>query len=319
MASETTAAAVGKVGVLRRDPMAMLPFCGYDMADYFRHWLEIGTKLKKPPKIFHVNWFRKDADGKFIWPGFGENLRVLRWVLDRTGEKVPAVESPIGYLPRPEDIDLSGTGLSGERLGSDLLSVDRREWMSEALEQETFFKGFGAGLPADLEKERRALLERVRKPERTTKEGLAMQTIQPLLSRHPFFADIHEWYVEQLARYAREADFDRGDFLIREGLVADEFFLILDGEVEIGTLIDGKFSAIQTLGPRDIVGWSWLIPPHKWHFDARASKPVKAVVLDGQYLRAKCEEDPALGYELSKRLMQYVIQRLAALRKRLTG
>ncbi len=108
VASETTAAATSKVGVVRRDPMAMLPFCGYNFADYWTHWLNIGSKLKNPPKIYHVNWFRRDADGKFLWPGYGENLRVLEWMLGRVAGKVSANETAIGNLPKPTDLNLKG-------------------------------------------------------------------------------------------------------------------------------------------------------------------------------------------------------------------
>ena len=117
MASETTAAATGAVGQVRRDPMAMLPFCGYSMGQYFRHWLEIGPRLKNPPLIFHVNWFRKGADGKFLWPGFGDNMRVLKWIIGRCEGKAGAEESPVGHVPRPQDLDLDEIGgVSPEQL-----------------------------------------------------------------------------------------------------------------------------------------------------------------------------------------------------------
>ena len=130
MSSETTAAANGAVGVVRYDPMAMLPFCGYHMGDYFQHWLDMGTKLTNPPKIFNVNWFRTDEVGNFIWPGFGDNLRALLWALDRCEDKVSASETPLGFVPRPEDLDLTGIDISEEAL-NELLTVDKETWKKE--------------------------------------------------------------------------------------------------------------------------------------------------------------------------------------------
>src|SRR5438046_1444625 len=131
VASETTAAQSGAVGVVRRDPMAMLPFCGYNMADYFGHWLEMGKAVERPPAIFHVNWFRQDAEGRFIWPGFGENMRVLRWIVARAKGAGAATESPIGILPAPGAIDTSGLAVDGRTM-EELLSVSKEEWCSEA-------------------------------------------------------------------------------------------------------------------------------------------------------------------------------------------
>ena len=130
MSSETTAAIIGDVGVVRYDPMAMLPFCGYHMGDYFRHWLDMGKKMSNPPKIFNVNWFRTDDDGNFIWPGFGDNLRALLWALDRCEDKVGASETPLGFVPRPEDLDLTGIDISEEAL-NELLTVDKETWKKE--------------------------------------------------------------------------------------------------------------------------------------------------------------------------------------------
>src|SRR5499426_40601 len=124
VASETTAAQSGAVGVVRRDPMAMLPFCGYNMADYFAHWLRMGTTIPKPPRIFHVNWFRQDDQGRFIWPGFGENLRVLEWILGRCRDQAQAIESPIGLLPAPGAINTDGIDVD-ERTMRELLSVSK--------------------------------------------------------------------------------------------------------------------------------------------------------------------------------------------------
>ncbi len=150
MASETTAAAAGAVGVVRRDPMAMLPFCGYHMGDYFKHWLEMGEKLgDKAPKIFNVNWFRTDDEGNFVWPGFGDNMRVLNWIIDRCEGKADATETAIGYVPKPEDIDLTDLDMDIETLKS-ILEVDKDVWTKEAAEIEEHYKKFGDRLPAEL-------------------------------------------------------------------------------------------------------------------------------------------------------------------------
>ncbi|MFR7721369.1 MAG: phosphoenolpyruvate carboxykinase (GTP) [Hominilimicola sp.] len=150
MASETTAAAAGAVGVVRRDPMAMKPFVGYNMATYWGHWLEMGKKLgDKAPKIFHVNWFRKDDEGHFMWPGFGDNMRVLLWILNRCAGKVDAVESEIGYLPKPEDIDL--TGLEDENVDiNGLLTIDKQVWLEDVANIEEYFAQFGDKLPKEM-------------------------------------------------------------------------------------------------------------------------------------------------------------------------
>ena len=153
MASETTAAAAGAVGVVRRDPMAMLPFCGYHMGDYFAHWLEMGEKLgDKAPKIFNVNWFRTDDNGKFIWPGYGDNMRVLMWILGRCDGTAEAVETSIGFEPRPCDIEREGLDISEETVAS-LLSVDKKLWQKEAEDITEFYKKFGDKLPKELSAE----------------------------------------------------------------------------------------------------------------------------------------------------------------------
>ena len=150
MASETTAAAAGAVGVVRRDPMAMLPFCGYNMGDYFGHWLTMGEKLgDKAPKIFNVNWFRTDDEGNFLWPGFGDNMRVLNWIIDRCEGKADATETPIGFVPKPEDIDLTDLDMDMDTL-KDILTVDAAVWKQEAAEIEEHYKKFGDRLPAEL-------------------------------------------------------------------------------------------------------------------------------------------------------------------------
>ena len=156
MASETTAAAAGAVGVVRRDPMAMLPFCGYNMADYWQHWIDIGAGLDedKAPKIFNVNWFRKDDDGNFLWPGFGDNMRVLEWIIKRCEGKVDAEETAIGFVPKAEDINLEGIGdeVSEDQL-KEILSVDNSLWEDEAKGIEEFYAKFGDRLPKALSDE----------------------------------------------------------------------------------------------------------------------------------------------------------------------
>jgi phosphoenolpyruvate carboxykinase (GTP) len=152
MASETTAAASGAVGVVRRDPMAMLPFCGYHMGDYFAHWLDMGKKIPNPPKIFNVNWFRTDEKGDFIWPGYGENMRVLEWIIKRAFGEAEAVESPIGYLPKAEDINREGLDVSLDTLKG-LLTVDRELWRAEAKGIREFYGKFGDKLPPKLQEE----------------------------------------------------------------------------------------------------------------------------------------------------------------------
>ena len=159
MASETTAAATGDLGVTRRDPMAMLPFCGYNMADYFGHWLEMGKKIPKPPKIFHVNWFRKSTDGKFLWPGYGENVRVLKWILERVEGRGAAQETPIGYVPTKNGLTLDGIKVSDEAL-NELLRVNPEDWDAEMEESKQFLGKFGKRLPPQISEEHEKLAQR---------------------------------------------------------------------------------------------------------------------------------------------------------------
>ena len=149
MGSETTAAATGQVGIVRRDPMAMLPFCGYNMGDYFAHWLRMGRSLAHPPVIFHVNWFRTGPDGRFVWPGFGQNLRVLLWMIDRVEGRGSATETPAGLVPTPDALNVDGLPLSRADVQS-LLRVERDEWAAEVPEIRAFFDRFGDRLPAEL-------------------------------------------------------------------------------------------------------------------------------------------------------------------------
>jgi phosphoenolpyruvate carboxykinase (GTP) len=162
MGSELTAAQFGKIGEVRRDPMAMIPFCGYNMGDYFSHWLNMGKRMTKTPKIFHVNWFRTDESGKFMWPGFGENLRVLEWILSRCNNRVGAAETPIGYVPWPGDIDMTGLELPKGTLEK-LFEVRKEDWTEELKGIRKFFEQFKKDLPEELWHEYKNLSARLKK------------------------------------------------------------------------------------------------------------------------------------------------------------
>jgi len=160
VASETTAAATGTVGVVRRDPMAMKPFAGYNFADYWSHWINVGAKLKTPPQIFHVNWFRQDDAGKFLWPGFGDNLRVLRWIIDRCSGKAKARDTAIGHLPHAQELDTQGLDIAPAAL-EELLRVDAAAWQTEFRGIADYMDEFGARVPKALEAELAAAMARV--------------------------------------------------------------------------------------------------------------------------------------------------------------
>lgn len=161
LGSETTAAAAGSIGQVRRDPMAMLPFCGYHMADYFDHWLDVGANLPNPPRIFLVNWFRKGEDGKFLWPGFGENMRILKWITERAHSQAYAIESPLGWMPRHEDVDWTGLENFAFEQFDKLMSVDREGWKQEAQLQSNLFMSLYNRLPKEFLYERELLLSRL--------------------------------------------------------------------------------------------------------------------------------------------------------------
>jgi phosphoenolpyruvate carboxykinase (GTP) len=166
VASETTAANIGEVGVVRRDPMAMKPFCGYNFADYWTHWLSFAEKSDKLPKIFHVNWFRQDKAGKFLWPGFGENLRVLRWIIDRCENRVAGVDTPIGLLPNSQDIDVSGLDVAEETMET-LLSIDAEQWQEEMNSVGEYLEGFGDRLPDGLRQEHQRIMDAMKQARAT--------------------------------------------------------------------------------------------------------------------------------------------------------
>jgi len=161
LASETTAAAAGAVGVVRRDPMAMLPFCGYDMGDYFGHWLRMRQRIAHPPKIFMVNWFRRGEDGRFLWPGYGENMRVLQWIVDRVRGRVAAHETAAGLVPAVEDLNTDGLALDRSKL-SRALHVSPAEWAAEADLQQELFDKLARTMPQELLRQRELLRDRVR-------------------------------------------------------------------------------------------------------------------------------------------------------------
>ena len=162
VASELTAAQYGNQGVLRRDPMAMLPFCGYNMADYFGHWLRMGARMLNPPKIFHVNWFRQDSEGRYLWPGYGENLRVIEWILARSRGEAEAVTTPIGHIPVKSSLDLTGLEISDADMKA-LLEVDRSAWLEDVVDQKKFFEQFGDRLPRGILTEMEALEYRLKR------------------------------------------------------------------------------------------------------------------------------------------------------------
>src|SRR5205085_10832481 len=159
MASETTAAATGTVGKVRRDPMAMLPFCGYNIGDYFRHWMDIGKRLTNPPLIFNVNWFRKGQNGKFLWPGFGDNMRVLKWVIDRCEGVGHAVNSPIGWIPGIHDLDLADLNIDHNCV-DEILEIDHDQWQKELEQHQKFYESLGGVVPQELEAQRKLVAER---------------------------------------------------------------------------------------------------------------------------------------------------------------
>ncbi len=160
MASEITAAQYGAQGKVRRDPMAMIPFCGYNMADYFSHWLNVGKKIKNQPKIFHVNWFRTDKDGEFLWPGYGDNIRVLEWIIKRCKKEVDADKTAIGFIPDAKDLDLEGLDMTDDRI-DELLKIDAADWVKEAQDVKIFYDKFDGKIPQELQDELDNLVKRL--------------------------------------------------------------------------------------------------------------------------------------------------------------
>ncbi len=183
MGSETTAAATGKVGVVRRDPMAMLPFCGYDMGDYLAHWLGTQKHLVDPPSMFLVNWFRKDADGKFLWPGYGENMRVLKWILDRAHGRVGALETPVGFVPRAGDLDVRGLDLSPDQVEA-ATAVRHDEWQAEFASQSEIFDKLARTMPRTVTLERELQSSKLGVDLRRAHSLLGARPSRPLVTKH---------------------------------------------------------------------------------------------------------------------------------------
>jgi phosphoenolpyruvate carboxykinase (GTP) len=161
LGSETTAAGGGAIGQVRRDPMAMLPFCGYNMGDYFRHWLSMRKLIQYPPRIFHVNWFRKDEGGRYLWPGFGENMRVLKWIVDRCHGRADANETPLGWVPGPNSFDLEALPASIAESVAAAQTIDFNEWRRELLSQDELFMKLYAHLPKEMVFQRELLVSRL--------------------------------------------------------------------------------------------------------------------------------------------------------------
>jgi len=228
MASERTAAQFGTLGEVRRDPMAMLPFCGYNMGDYFGHWLEMGRRMKHAPKIFHVNWFRQDEDGKFLWPGFGENLRVIEWILDRCRGEAAAAETPIGYVPTVDSLDLTGLDISAETMQK-LTGIDRAAWMEETNRVESFFQQFGARLPDEMTAQLAALRTRLESPVTLLKKGDALR---------PFAIELNEiierenpYLFSMLSRFGTRIYFPKG--ILAQSAEAKEKAKLYDATIGI--------------------------------------------------------------------------------------
>jgi phosphoenolpyruvate carboxykinase (GTP) len=160
VASETTAAATDAIGVVRRDPMAMKPFAGYNYGDYWAHWIDVGAKLKSPPQIFHVNWFRQDGAGKYLWPGYGDNLRVLRWIIERCNGSAASRETAIGHLPNANDLDLQGLDIAPAAM-EELLTVNPQLWQEEFAGIDKYVSEFGSRVPEALKGELKGAMQRV--------------------------------------------------------------------------------------------------------------------------------------------------------------
>jgi phosphoenolpyruvate carboxykinase (GTP) len=207
MASERTAAAFGKQGEVRRDPMAMLPFCGYNMGDYFGHWLDMGRRMKNAPKIFNVNWFRQDEDGKFLWPGFGENLRVIEWILARCRGEADARETPIGYVPTPDSIDLTGLDIDQKSMDK-LIAISREDWKEEVNSISAFFDTFGNRLPKELSEQLDKLTERLESPISFMRSGVETRPLATELNE--IIERENEVVFSMLSQFGRRIFFPKG-------------------------------------------------------------------------------------------------------------